>query len=202
MSFPYNVPTMKKSLYAFIPCALLLAGCTDSGSKISLEQHLTNPLYAERYSEVLVDRMVELKIQNDPILEDEQKAKVVEETRKKWLEVGRDARKKQHEGFSGFLITINEDTKGEVMYMGNTLYTDTTFEVSPGPDLHFYITTVVDPRDVEFPDDSAIDIGKLRSAYGAHTYDVPAVEDPQLYRTVVVWDNKLERLFGFAQISK
>jgi len=193
---------MKKALSSSILSALVLAGCTASDGEISLEQNLQNPLYAERYAEVLVDRIVELKIQNDPILEDDTKAALIEEVRKEWLEVGRDARKKQREGFSGFLISINETTRGELLYVDNTLYTDTLFEVSPGPDLHLYISTIVDPRDVEFPDDTAIDLGQLRSAYGAQKYSVPVVDDPQLYRTVVVWDNKLERLFGFAQIGK
>lgn len=193
---------MKKPLFTLTLSTLLLAGCSSATEEMSLEQRLENPLYAERYAEEIVDRMVEYKIQNDPILEDEQKAAIIEETRKKWLEVGRDARTKQREGFTGFVTSINEPAKGELLYMGNILYTDTTFDVAPGPDLHFYITTIVDPRDTEFPDETAVDLGQLRSSYGAQKYSVPPVEDPQIYRTVVLWDNALERLYGFAQISK
>ena len=193
---------MKKSLSTLTLSTLLLAGCSAEPNEMSLEQRLENPLYAERYAEEIVDRMVEYKIQNDPLLEDKQKAALIEETRKKWLEVGRDARTKQREGFTGFLISINEPAKGELPYRENILYTDTTFDVAPGPDLHFYMTTVVDPRDTEFPDETAIDLGQFRSSYGAQKYSVPPVEDPQLYRTVVLWDNALERLYGFAQISK
>ena len=194
---------MNKTFSSLTLSILLLSGCSGApGENMSLEQHLKNPLYAERYAEEMVDRMVEYKIQDDPILEDEQKADVIEKTRKEWLEVGRDARKIQNEGFRGFLISINESVKGELFYLNNTLYTDTLFAVSPGPNLHFYISTVVDPRDAEFPDETAIDIGKLDSAYGAQSYAVTPVEDPQLYRTIVVWDQDLERLYGFAQMSK
>jgi hypothetical protein len=194
---------MNKTFSSLTLSILLLSGCSGApGENMSLEQHLKNPLYAERYAEEMVDRMVEYKIQDDPILEDEQKADVIEKTRKEWLEVGRDARKIQNEGFRGFLISINESVKGELLYLNNILYTDTLFAVSPGPNLHFYISTVVDPRDAEFPDETAIDIGKLDSAYGAQTYTVTPVEDPQLYRTVVVWDQDLERLYGFAQMAK
>jgi hypothetical protein len=184
--------------------ALLLTACSSQGTPDvqSLEDRLQNPLFTERYSEELVDRMVEYKIQGDPILEDEDKVEAIESARKKWLEIARDARKKQREGFSGFLVTVKEQTKGEVLYIDNTLYTDTTFTVAPGPNVHIYISTVVDPRDVEFPDESAIDIGKLQSAYGAQEYPVPLIEDPQLYRSIVLWDDDLERLYGFAQVSK
>lgn len=182
---------------------LLLAACSSQATEItSLEDRLTNPLFTERYAEELVDRMVEFKIQGDPILEDEDKAEAIEDARKKWLEIARNARKRQREGFIGFLITVKEPVKGEVLYVDNTLYTDTTFTVAPGPNVHIYISTVVDPRDVEFPDESAIDIGKLQSAYGAQRYSVPLVEEPQLYRSVVLWDKDLERLYGFAQVNK
>ena len=194
---------MKISLYTVTFISLLLGGCTTSpNSDISLEQRLENPLYAERYAEEMVDRIVEYKIQKDPITEDKKKVAILENARKKWLEVGRDARNKQREGFSGFLITINEPVQGELLYVNNLLYTDTTFTIAPGPDLHLYLSQVVDPRDAEFPDETAIDIGKIQSAYGAHIYTVPPVEDPQPYRTIAVWDNKLEILHGFAQLSK
>jgi len=190
---------MKKSFLSIGLFALVLAGCSDKS--ITLEDNLKNPLFAERYSEELVDRMVEYKIQNDPILEDEEKMKIIEETRKEWMEIGSAARKKQNEGYSGFLISMKELTKGELLYVDNMLYTDTLFDVPPGPDLRFYISTVVDPRDVKFPDETAIDLGELRSTYGAHAYVVPPIADPQSYRTIVLWDNKLEQLYGFAQVS-
>lgn len=169
---------------------------------LSLEDQLKNPLYAERYAEDLVDRMVEFKIQSDPLLEDAGKAAIVEETRTKWLEIARDARKKQREGLRGILVTMKEPTKGEVLYVDNILYTDTTTDIAPGPNVHLYLSSVIDPRDVEFPDESAVDIGKVQSAYGAQQYSVPPVNDPEIYRTVVVWDNDLERLYGFAQMNK
>ncbi len=195
---------MKNTTITITVIALLLTGCRSSTTDgtASLEERLKNPLYGERYAEELVDRMVEFKIQDDPILEDEKKAGIIEKTRKEWLEKGATARQKQNEGFRGQLITMKEYTRGEVLYADNTLYTGTLFTTAPGPNLHFHLTTVVDPRDVEFPDETAIDIGVLYSAYGAQTFSVPPVEDPQQYRTVVLWDNDLERLYGFAQLSK
>jgi len=163
---------------------------------------MANPLFAERYAEEMVDRMVEYAIRKDPLLEDTKKAALIEDARKEWLEKARVARKEQNKGIHGLLISINEDVKGEILYVGNTLYTDTVFDTAPGPNLHFYVTTVPDPRDVEFPDETAVDIGKLDSAYGAQAYAVPTVDDALQYQTAVLWDNDIGRLYGFAQLTK
>ena len=99
-------------------------------------------------------------------------------------------------------MPINEYAKGDFLYIDDTLYVGTLFEIDPLPGLHVYLTTVVDPRDVEFPDDTAMDLGPIQTAYGAHAYEVPSVENPLLYRTVVLWDNELGRLHSFAQLNK
>ncbi|MDA1208577.1 MAG: hypothetical protein O2904_00920 [bacterium] len=180
--------------------SILLTACgqSNSAASIQLDDLLKNPLFAERYAEEMVDRVVELKIQNDPLLEDEAKAAVVEKTRTKWLEKARDTRKRQRDGMEGSTIGINEFAKGDIIYLDDVVYFDTIFETTPGPNLHIYMTTVVDPRDVEFPDDTAIDIGVLQSPYGMQSYKVPMKDG---IRTLVLWDNDLERLWGFAQLS-
>ena len=47
-----------------------------------------------------------------------------------------------------------------------------------------------------------MDLGPIQTAYGAHAYEVPSVENPPLYRTVVLWDDRLGRLHSFAQLNK
>lgn len=65
-----------------------------------------------------------------------------------------------------------------------------------------YVSNAVDPRDVNFPDDTAIDLGQLESPYGMQRYSVPgAEEEVQQYRTVVLFDKSLERIYGFAQLD-
>jgi hypothetical protein len=56
------------SVLALTPI-LVLAGCSNNpgASNISMEQHLQNPLFAERYWEEMVDRMVSRQL-NDPRL--------------------------------------------------------------------------------------------------------------------------------------
>ncbi|TSC59264.1 MAG: hypothetical protein Greene041662_623 [Candidatus Peregrinibacteria bacterium Greene0416_62] len=179
-----------------------LTGCNGGGSAVTIKERLRNPLFAERYAEAMVDRLVELDIANDPIMEDAGKKAFVDEQRKHWLEVAREGRQRQRLGTQGNMIMIGEYTKGDILYLDNLLYFGTLFEIDPLPSISVFLTSVVDPRDVVFPDETAMDLGPLQSAYGAQTYDVPAVENPLLYRTVVLWDTELGRLHSFAQLGK
>lgn len=180
----------------------LLAGCSGRSRAESVEENLKNPLFAERYAESVVDRLVELDIVKDPIMEDAGKKAYVDTQRKHWLEVSREARAKQREGTQGNMVSLVEFAKGDVLYVHDTLYFGSLFEIDPLPTLHVYLTTVVDPRDSAFPDETAMDLGPLQSAYGTQTYAVPSVENPLLYRTVVLWEKDLGRLHSFAQLSK
>jgi hypothetical protein len=180
----------------------MLSGCNGNGSTASIEENLKNPLFAERYAEGVVDRLVELDIAKDPIMEDAEKKTYVDAQRKYWLEVSREARAMQREGMQGYMVSLGEYAKGDVLYVNNTLYFGSLFEIDPLPSLHIYLTTVVDPRDATFPDTTAMDLGPLQTAYGAHTYAVPAIENPLLYRTVVLWNKELGRLHSFAQLGK
>jgi hypothetical protein len=179
---------------------LILTGC--SRKTAMLEDHLQNPLFAERYAESVVDRLVELEIVKDPALEDSAKKSYLDTERKKWLEITRNARQAQRDGMQGDMIALSDFANGDVLYVQGALYFGTLFEIDPLPSLHIYLTTVVDPRDVKFPDATAMDLGELQSAYGAQTYAVPSVDNPLLYRTVVLWDTAFGRLHSFAQLSK
>ena len=182
---------------------IALAGCANSQTdSISLDKLLENPLFAERYADEKVDAIVEFKIQKDPIIEDPSKEKIMEKERKEWLAVAKDATAKQRAGTRGNLIEITEYANGEALYLEDKLYFGPELETIPSVELHVYLTTVVDPRDIEFPDEQALDLGELQTPYGAQVYNVPHQEDPLLYRTVVIWDEKLEKIWSFAQLSK
>lgn len=190
-----------KRLLIVLP--LLLAACAKESVTEPLQSRVQNPLYAERYYDTLVDRMVELDIQNDPLLEDDGKRSLVHRTRLDALEKAKDATRKQHEGTMGTMIGIKEFARGEVLFLDSTLYLSPDFETAPGPELHMLLTTVVDPRDTPvFPDPTSKDLGRIESAYGAQAYAVPPVEKPTLYRTLVLYDTKLGRIYSFAQLEK
>jgi len=189
---------MKKSIL-FIT-AILLTGCAKSPEHISLDTRLQNPLFAERYSEELVEGLVELKLQNHPLLENTKKEKYLEKEREYWLTKAKESRKTQNKGTKGSILPLESYAKGEALLLDSVLYVGTEFFTTPSPSLHFLLTTVVDPRDTEFPDETSLDLGALQSAYGAQHYIIPEVDDISLYRTVVLWDTELELLVGFAQL--
>lgn len=197
--------TMKK-LLLLLCSTLILGGCKTSGNTTVssiCKNFMDNPLYAERYAEELVNQMVELTIYENPVLEDEGKKKIADTTRQQWLEVARAARAAQRKGSEGEFISVEEFVQGNALLLQNAVYLGTAFDTEPGPDLHLYLTTVVDPRGVEFPDNTSIDLGVLQTPYGAQQYDIPGTEPIEVatYRTLVLWDNALERVHGFAQMS-
>ncbi|MFA7681492.1 MAG: hypothetical protein WCX61_00510 [Candidatus Peribacteraceae bacterium] len=198
--------TYRVALFASV---LLLAGCTSTSSstthpyQMTTDERLQNPIYAEAYAEHMVDRMTELFIQQNPLIEDDSKRRIAETTKDEWLARARTERARQKEGRLGNFVEVDEYARGPVILLDGILYFGLSFETEPGPGLHVFLTNALDPRDVEFPDETSVDLGLLLSPFDAQYYVVPPVEDsaPQL-RTVVLWDTKLERLYGFAQLSK
>jgi len=193
--------TMKPFIiYTF--AAFLLVGCSSRGThQFILEEQLKNPLFAEWYYEELTQRMVELEIKQDPLLKDERKKVASDATRREALQKAKEAGKKQLQGMLGSLISILEETTGEVLYVDDAVYFGPDFFATPGISMHVFLTTVVDPRDVTFPDETAMDLGPMQSPYDTGAYPVPPVENPLLFRTVVLLDTTLNRIHGFAQLS-
>jgi len=196
-----------KHLTLLLTALLLLASCsanktaeTDLSYSIPLAKRLTNPLFAEDYSKLLVGNLTELEITKDPILSDPETRKYVEEEKARWMLSGRNARKLQSMGISGEFVGEKEHARGEALFLNNILFLGTGFETDPGPSLHVYLTEKADPRDTDFPDESSIDLGLLESHFGAQSYKVPFSENSNLLRTAVLYDAKLKRIFGFAQL--
>ncbi len=193
---------MKYSTLALIPTiALTLTGCATTQYTPDQEALLSNPLYAEIHAENMVDTLVELEIYADPVLEDEAIKRFADKTKEQWLKVAKAARAAQNEGQKGIFIPMKEYVEGEVLYTNNNLHFSTFFSSMPGPSLHVFLSKSVDPREGEFPDASALDLGEMTAPYGAQTFAVPEVENPLEYRTVTLWDTELNRLYGFAQIA-
>ncbi len=193
------------SILAFLPVAML-AGCSANAgsSNISMEQHLQNPLFAERYWEEMVDRMVSRQLNDPEIVKDPAKAAVIDEIRSSALEKAQEQTRKRREGTFGYFVSINEPTEGQALLIDKTLYIGPSFMTVPGPNLHIYLTQVVDPRDSKtFPDEATIDLGPLSSPYDEQVYHLPAnTKDIEKYRTVVLYDTELERLYAFVQLTK
>ncbi len=192
---------MKKFfLLAIFP--LLLAGCAGSSANVSLQQQMRNPLFAERYWEEMVDRMASLQINKDPAAQQKQTGSLVDAARLDALQKAQAATNQKKQGALGSFLSAKEQVDGQALLLGKTLYLSTDFVSYPGPSLHLYITAAVDPRDHAFPDPNAKDLGLLASPYGAQSYAIDDDMQAAGYRTVVLWDTQIKRLYAFAQLAK
>ncbi len=189
----------KMSTLALALSIILLGGC--SGAKSTISSHNQNPLTASRYGDELADALANLVINEDPITKDETMMKVINQQIGEAKKIAADAREMLSEAMQGALIPIQSDAHGFAAYLHDQLFLSSDFSVEPGINLHVYLTQAVDPRDVVFPDTTAIDLGEIQGVYGAQTYQVPHQARPELYRTVVLWDIVLKRLHAFTQLS-
>lgn len=182
--------------------ALFLAACTGVGSAGSVRM-LDNPLYAEWYYKDLVENMMNLEIQADPITQDPELKPEIETIRREALRNAQEATARRQEGKNGSFRAVTQPAQGQVLLIGNTLYLGPDTNVMPGPDLRLYVSPVQDPLagtgSYAFPDASAIDLGPLRNPYGADIYVISG-ELPDV-RSVVLFDAKLKKIYGFTQMQ-
>ncbi len=191
---------MRTPTLFFLILLVVLSAC--SPAQTSISQQNQNPLTASRYGDELADTMANLIIQNDPIIKDAALRKIIESEIARGKNIAEQAREVQTEGLMGSVIALKTDVTGLVLYLTDTLYLSSDFQTSPGPSLRIFLTTIVDPRDVSFPDNTAIDLGPLQAAYGPQQYRVPEQADPGKLRTFVLYDTSLKLIYAFAQISK
>ncbi len=184
---------MKK--YVIFFTGILFTACMHGGSS-------DNPLVESRRAEGLADTLANLIIQKDPITKEkgmiEKINNEIAATKTHLIEV----QEQMSTGFRGAILSIQEDAHGYVLYLDDTLYFSSDFDADPGINLHAYLTTSVDPREGKFPDTTALDLGKMSIPYGAQSFAVPHQKRPELYRTFVLFDITLKRLYGFAQLSR
>lgn len=199
-----------RTLLISAPVCMALIGCNPEQKQVApepprnavnLQYHFQNPLFVEHYGEELLGHIADLKINQDPVLNDQKVADHLEGIRNEWRAKVDNAEKEQNEFPRGVLIAIEEDALGEVLYKNGVLYFGPETSFVPSQDLRLFVTTVVDPRDTEFPDETAIDLGVIQTPYGPQAYKVPSEADANLYRTVVLFDTATQKIFSFAQLS-
>ncbi|MFA6522760.1 MAG: DM13 domain-containing protein [Candidatus Peribacteraceae bacterium] len=194
---------MKRYLFPLF-LALLLAGCTrsDSGqANVRWENLMQNPLYADQYWLDMVNRMVEMQLQEPDLAKNKTLLATVDEVRRNALLREQAEARKRREGKEGSFIQVKEFTEGRALLRGTTLSFSPTFSTVPGPNLRIYLSPSLDPRDAAFPDTGSLNVGRLESPYGAQEYLLSEETDTKPFRTVVLYDPKLERLYGFAQLQ-
>lgn len=196
---------MKRSS-ALLALPLLLAGCGYGLPRQDavLQDQLRNPLYAEYYYDDLTDQMISIALRDDPMMADAAKRNTIDRTRTRALEHAQYAIKTQMKGRSGVFVSDMHLVTGDALLLDGILYIGPTFDAAPGPSQSLYLTTTVDPRDGAFPDPTAVRIGGLKNQYGAQAFDVSTLTPAAgtgAFRTAVLWDDELNVLYGFAQLT-
>ena len=190
-----------RSLLLALPLMLLGACSAQSSGSVTLDDNLKNPLFAHRYYIDLVDEMVNFQLNNDPVIKDAGKRSAIDDARIQGTKHAQETALLNQKGQRGTIQSEKERTAGSVLLLGNTLFFGTDFITSPGPSLHVYLTTVVDPRQSHFPDATAIDLGPVQNPYGAQAFLLPKTDKPVTYRSVGIWDDALGTFWGFAQLQ-
>ncbi len=158
-----------------------------------------NPLYAEYFYDNLIEQIVDLQIQKDPGLEGSAGTDA-EKMKADALAKTQEVKQRQLRGKTGTFLPIKEEAVGKVLIETDAAWTGPEFFVTPGIELHLYLSTALDPRDVPFPGPDDLDLG-IASPFGAQKLSVPAGRTGD-WRTAVLWDAKLHRLHGFAQLQQ
>ena len=190
-------------LVAPLAC-LFLIGCTSSTNSIaplSLQQHLdSNPLFALRYWEEMTDRLANLHVQKDPLLQDKTLAKIADDNRVYALEKAKEVNTVLRGGQLGSFNSVAETITGNAYFRDHTLYLGSDFMAYPGPALHFFLSTDFDPSGKEVEKPGNIDLGIVRNPYGEDTYIIPKTQDTSKIQSLIMWDTRLKRMFGFSQL--
>lgn len=190
-----------KKLLSLSALALLCAACVNGSSpSSSLRNQLGNPLFAEQYWSDLTDRMVTVQINEIEDLKKKHKDALVDETRADALRKAQESSAKVRSGFLGTLVDVHETVQGHVLLLNDVLYIGPDFLTAPGPSLHAYLTPAIDPRELKFPDPSSLDLGEV-SPYGTQQFAVKN-DQKQVYRSFVLYDKTLDRIYAFAQLQK
>lgn len=189
---------------SLIPLVTSCAAALSGPLTMPLQERMKNPLIAERYWAEMAEHMADFVRTEDPIAKDPVTLAIIEAERLRALDRVAQARALKKEGISGGFLQVNtrDIAVGETLLRGRTLSFGTNFLTDPNPSVHVYLTMVVDPRDAAFPDRTSLDLGELQTPYGAQEYAIPEDKENGTFRTVVLYDTKLKRLIGFAQLSK
>jgi len=192
---------MRKSRLLLLLPVLLLGACSRGEISTETKALLENPLYAEWYYNDIVDDLTTLAIRNDPMLKDAARKAAADAARKEAAEKSREVVQQRQKGRLGQFRGPEQIVEGKALLLGDTLFFGPDFLSIPGPELHVYLSEMLDPREAAFPDASVLDLGLLKSPYESQNYTIVEPKDLTNYRTVVLWDTKLRRLYAFAQLQ-
>ncbi len=120
------------------------------------------------------------------------------------LRAAQDSQALIQEGWLGtFVRGQDDDVTGSVVLIDGWMHIGPSFLMTPGIDMHVYLTQAIDPMEGTFPDETAVEVGPLVTAFGLQSLPLPAgLTLDGTYRTVVLYDAAVKRVLGFAQLEK
>jgi hypothetical protein len=194
----------KTILTVTILSSLFLASCASSGQSGASQALLENPLYAEWYYNDLTETMMNLEIQQSPLLKDAKVKEIAADTRRKALAKAEEVVAKRQTGLFGRLIPAAFPAQGQALLLDGMLYLGPDTDIAPSGNPHVFLSPVIDPvagtGTIVFPDASAVDLGPLVTHYGASAYALPQRSDLPDFRTAVIWDATMKRIVAYAQL--
>lgn len=190
---------MTYSRLALIGSSFLILSACGAAKSAELTDLLKNPLYAEQYYDAQTEHMVDLLINSGALLKDESIKSAIDKTRLEGVRLAKEATSLQAKGKMGVIMSDTSEAGGEVLLLNGVLYLGPEFLLSPSVNVHVYLSSVLDPRDGVFPDETAVDIGPVNTTFGATSYNVAV--DTEHLRTFVLYDNTLKRILGFSQLQ-
>ena len=77
------------------------------------------------------------------------------------------------------------------------------FTTQNDPDVHVVLARSDDPERVQgvVTDDVGIDFGPLKTNQSDQNYDLPATADPNQYKAVVIYSERLQAVYGWARLQ-
>ena len=189
--------------------AVLLLGCyREKGTGYPDPQTiLQNPLVAEQRADMTLDYLSALQIRADergePIT-DSATLRAIDEAFIWARKLQDKAHEAQDRGKKGGAYGVNGNfALGEVLHSDGTLYFDDNFEIVAAPKMKLYLAQHVSPHKVEeLFSQPTIEIGDLRSIYGAQMYPMQRLTDDEWnkYRTVAFYSEPLDQVIALVQI--
>ena len=189
--------------------AILLLGCSqekDTGYP-DPRAILHNPLVAEQHADMTLDYLSSLQIRADERSEpitDPAILRAIDDAFVWARKLQDEAHAAQDQGKKGVAYGVNENFAiGEVLHTDGALYFDPNFEVSAAPKMKLYLAQHVSPHAVEeLFSEPTIEIGDLRSIYGAQMYPMQKLTNDEWnkYRTVAFYSEPLNQVIALVQI--
>ncbi len=175
---------------------LLLAAC-GTGSWPAPADLAQNPLYVYAEQSLLTQHLANVEIK------DGQGSGSLAGQRQVSIRASQDAQAIIASGWSGMFVPAADEVSGAALLLDGTLFFGPDFMLPPGLDVHVYLSSAVDPREGVFPDETALDLGRLATPFGAQAIALPqGTPTDGTLRTVVLRDEALGRLMSFAQLSR